>query len=123
MVARRITRPVRRLAEGVAAISRGELDQRIEPATSDEIGRLAMAFNHMASQLFQQRSALEAAHSELRQRFSELSDLKSYTDNIFGSLTNGIITLDLEGRVVTLNRAAEALTGCSLPEVSGRFST
>jgi len=123
VVARRIARPVRRLAEGVAAISRGELDQRIEPATSDEIGRLAVAFNHMASQLFQQRSALEAAHSELRQRFAELSDLKSYTDNIFGSLTNGIITLDLEGRVVTLNRAAEALTGCSLAEVSGRFST
>lgn len=123
VVARRIARPVRQLAEGVAAISRGELDQRIEPATSDEIGRLAVAFNHMASQLFQQRSALEAAHSELRQRFAELSDLKSYTDNIFGSLTNGIITLDLEGRVVTLNRAAEALTGCSLAEVSGRFST
>jgi len=123
VVARRIARPVRQLAEGVAAISRGELDQRIEPATSDEIGRLAVAFNHMASQLFQQRSALEAAHSELRQRFAELSDLKSYTDNIFGSLTNGIITLDLEGRVVTLNRAAESITGCSLAEVTGRFST
>ncbi|MBI2553886.1 MAG: HAMP domain-containing protein, partial [Candidatus Rokubacteria bacterium] len=123
LVARRIARPVRQLAEGVAAISRGELDQRIEPATSDEIGRLAVAFNHMASQLFQQRSALEAAHSELRQRFAELSDLKSYTDNILGSLTNGIITLDLEGRVVTLNRAAESITGCSLAEVTGRFST
>lgn len=123
VVARRIARPVRRLSEAVAAISRGELDQRIEPSTSDEIGHLAVAFNHMASQLFQQRSALEAAHSELRQRFAELSDLKRYTDNIFGSLTNGIITLDLEGRVVTLNRAAEALTGCSLAEVSGRFST
>ena len=54
LVARRIARPVRELALGVAAISRGELNQRILPTSSDEIGRLAVAFNHMASQLFQQ---------------------------------------------------------------------
>ncbi len=123
LVARRIARPVRLLADGVAAIARGELNQRIEPPTFDELGRLALAFNHMASQLLEQRTALEAAHAELRQRFEELSDLKSYTDNIFDSLTSGIVTLDLEGRVVTLNAAAEFLTGCSLAEVRGRFCT
>jgi methyl-accepting chemotaxis protein len=48
MVARRITRPVRQLADGVAAIARGELDQRIDPGRSDELGRLALAFNEMA---------------------------------------------------------------------------
>jgi PAS domain S-box-containing protein len=120
LVARRIARPVERLAEGAAAIARGELHQRIEPATSDEIGRLALAFNHMASQLQRQRTALEAAHAELRQRFAELSDLKSYTDHIFASLTSGIVTLDLEGRVVTLNPAAERLTGRSAAAVRGR---
>ena len=51
--------------------------------------------------------------AELRRRFGELSDLKSYTDNILHSLVNGIVTLDLEGRVVTLNGSAEALLGCS----------
>ena len=107
LVARRIARPVRQLAEGAAAISRGDLNQRIEPATSDEIGGLAVAFNHMTAQLFQQRAALETAHAELRHRFDELADLKSYTDSIVGSLTSGIVTLDLEGRVVTLNPAAE----------------
>ena len=38
LVARRISRPVQQLAEGAAAISRGELDLRIEPTTDDEIG-------------------------------------------------------------------------------------
>lgn len=123
LVARRIARPVRQLADGAAAISRGDLDQRIEAVTSDEIGRLALAFNHMAGQLREQRTELEAAHTELRQHFAELSDLKSYTDNILGSLTTGIITLDLEGRVVTLNAAAEALTGCLAAGVRGRFCT
>src|SRR5262249_48368604 len=47
VVAGRIVRPVRQLALGADAVSRGELEQRIEPSTIDEIGRLAEAFNHM----------------------------------------------------------------------------
>jgi two-component system sensor histidine kinase AtoS len=123
LVASRIARPVQRLAEGAAAISRGELDQRIEPTTRDEIGRLAVAFNHMAAQLGQERRALEAAHGELRQRFAELADLKSYTDNILASVKTGIVTVDLEGRIVTLNPAAELLTGFFAGEVAGRYCT
>jgi PAS domain S-box-containing protein len=119
-VARRIARPVRQLADGAVAISRGELAQRIEAVTSDEIGRLAVAFNHMAGQLLQQRTALEAAHGELERRFAELSDLKGYTDHILGSLTAGIVTVDLEGRIVTLNPVAERLTGRRLADVRGR---
>jgi two-component system, NtrC family, nitrogen regulation sensor histidine kinase GlnL len=123
LVARRIARPVQQLAEGAAAISRGELNQRIEPSTTDEIGRLAAAFNHMAVQLFQQRTALEEAHASLRRQFEELADLKSYTDNILGSLTTGIVTIDLDGRVVTLNPEAELLTGFFRGEAAGRYCT
>jgi two-component system, NtrC family, nitrogen regulation sensor histidine kinase GlnL len=123
LVARRISRPVQQLAEGAAAISRGELDLRFEPTTDDEIGRLAVAFNHMASQLRQQRTALESANHELRRRLEEVADLKTYTDNILASLTNGIVTVDLDGRVVTLNPAAEMLTGFFAGEVTGRYCT
>ena len=123
LVARRIARPVQQLAEGAAAISRGELNQRIEPSTQDEIGRLAAAFNHMAAQLLQQRTALEEAHAGLRRQFEELADLKSYTDNILGSLISGIVTIDLDGRVVTLNPAAELLTGFFRGEAAGRYCT
>jgi PAS domain S-box-containing protein len=123
LVARRIARPVRALAEGAAAISRGELHQQILPSRSDEIGQLALAFNHMADQLFRQRTAIETAHSELQHHFQELGDLKSYTDSILESITSGIITLDLEGRVVTMNAAAELLTGLFGPEAVGRYCT
>jgi two-component system sensor histidine kinase AtoS len=123
LVARRISRPVQRVAEGAAAISRGELDLRIDPVTDDEIGRLAVAFNHMAAQLRHQRSALQSTNLELRQRLDELADLKSYTDNILASLTTGIVTVDLDGRVVTLNPAAEMMTGFFAGEVAGRYCT
>ena len=121
LVARRIAQPVRDLAAGATAISRGDLNQRIEPASADEIGELASAFNHMAAQLYQQRAALEEAHRALSARLEEMTDLKSYTDNILRSLTTGIVTIDLEGRVVTLNPAAELLTGFFAGEAVGRY--
>jgi two-component system sensor histidine kinase AtoS len=123
LVARRIARPVQKLAAGATAISRGELLQRIEPSGFDEIGKLAEALNAMAAQLFEERRALETANLELRLRFDELEDVKRYTENILASLTNGIVTIDLEGRVVTLNPAAEILTGFFAGEVTGHYCT
>jgi PAS domain S-box-containing protein len=123
LVARWIARPVRQLAAGATAISRGDLSQRIEARSVDEIAALARAFNHMAAQLGQQRTALQDAHQELSRRFQELADLKSYTDNILRSLTSGVVTVDLDGRVVTLNPAAELLTGFFSGEAAGRYCT
>jgi two-component system sensor histidine kinase AtoS len=123
VVARRIVSPVRQLAKGAGAISRGELLQRIEPSGFGEIAALATSFNDMAAQVFQQRRALEDAHHELRRRFDELEDVKRYTENILASLTNGIVTVDLDGRVVTLNPAAEMQTGFFAGEVTGHYCT
>jgi two-component system sensor histidine kinase AtoS len=123
LVARRISGPVGRLAEGAAAIARGDLTQRIEPATDDEIGRLAAAFNHMSSELLHERTALEDANAELRRRLEEVADLKGYTDTVLASLPTGIVTVGLDGRVVTLNPAAELMTGFFSAEAAGRFCT
>jgi PAS domain S-box-containing protein len=121
LVARRIARPVRELAAGAEAIARGELDQRIAPTGLGEIGQLALAFNHMAAQLLEQRSDLEATHTEIQARFQELADLKSYTDSVLSSITSGIVTLDLDGRVATVNPAAEILTGLFAEDIVGRY--
>jgi two-component system nitrogen regulation sensor histidine kinase NtrY len=47
-LAKRITRPVQRLAAGAREIGAGHLDHRIEPETRDEFGALVEAFNTMA---------------------------------------------------------------------------
>ena len=120
-VARRIAGPVKQLSAGAAAVARGELDQWIPPVGSDELAQLAATFNHMTARLRHQRTELEAAHAELRQRFEELAELNRYTDNILGSVTSGIVTLDLDGRIGTMNPAAEMLTGLFAPDVKGRY--
>ena len=123
LVARAISRPVRELAAGAEAIARGDLDQRIAATGFGEIGQLAVVFNHMTAQLLQQRRDLEAAHESLRERFEEVADLKSYTDSILASIMSGIVTLDLDGRVATVNPAAELLTGLFAGEIVGRYCT
>jgi PAS domain S-box-containing protein len=120
-VARWIARPVRQLAAGAEAIARGELDQRIEPGGAHEIAQLAVTFNHMAAQLREHRRDIEAADTELRHQLDEVAELKSYTDSILRSVTSGIVTLDLDGRVATMNPAAEMLTGVFASDVSGRY--
>jgi PAS domain-containing protein len=77
----------------------------------------------MAAQLRQHRTDLEVADTALRQRFAELSDLKSYTDDILRSFMNGLVTLDLDGRVVTVNPAAETLIGSTATALTGRPAT
>src|SRR5262249_32319346 len=71
-MARRIAEPARQLLASAEAISRGDLDQRIEPAGSGELAFLARAFNHMSAQLRGQRRDLEQAHADLRRHYDEL---------------------------------------------------
>ena len=123
LVARAIARPVRALAAGAEALARGELRPRVASTGFGEIGQLAVVFNHMTAQILQQRLDLESTHEALRDRFQEVADLKSYTDSILSSITSGIVTLDLDGRVATVNPSAELLTGLFSGEIVGRYCT
>ena len=51
IVGLQMTKPINQLAEGVAEIASGNLEQRVAIQSRDEIGRLAGAFNQMAAAL------------------------------------------------------------------------
>lgn len=57
-LAHHITKPVRELTEGLGLVAAGDLDARVEPGGSDEIGEAVRAFNHMADQLQHSRERL-----------------------------------------------------------------
>jgi two-component system, NtrC family, nitrogen regulation sensor histidine kinase NtrY len=59
--AARVTRPVRKLAEGARAVSEGNWGARVNVHGPHEIGQLATAFNRMTTQLTQQREQLVQA--------------------------------------------------------------
>ncbi len=59
--AARVTRPVRKLAEGAREVSEGNWGARVDVRGRHEIGQLATAFNRMTTQLTEQREQLVQA--------------------------------------------------------------
>jgi two-component system nitrogen regulation sensor histidine kinase NtrY len=59
--AARVTRPVRKLAEGAREVSEGNWGARVNVHGRNEIGQLANAFNRMTTQLTEQREQLVQA--------------------------------------------------------------
>ncbi len=57
-LAHRISRPVQQLTQGLRRVAAGDLNTRVEPGRSDEIGAAVAAFNDMAAQLQQARERL-----------------------------------------------------------------
>ncbi len=60
LLARQMTLPIRALQAGAARIGAGELDQRIDVRTGDELEALAASFNQMAERLHTSYTGLEA---------------------------------------------------------------
>jgi two-component system nitrogen regulation sensor histidine kinase NtrY len=94
-VAKQITGPIQRLAEGTKSVARGNYDFRLNPIRDDEMGFLVTSFNSMLSEL---RSSRDEA-----QRGSVL------IETILANLAVGVIALDPDRRVTTVNSAAGSL--------------
>ncbi len=105
-VAREITGPIQRLAEGTRAVAQGDLDYRIPGEGSDELGTLVTAFNRMTADLATGRAELESR--------------RRYLETLLANITAGVISADAEGRITTMNRAAESLLGLGAASCLGR---
>jgi two-component system sensor histidine kinase PilS (NtrC family) len=57
---------------------------------------------------------------ELEEKREELLDLQDFTKDIIHSMRGGLITTDVEGRVVLLNRTGEEILGCRFADIRGR---
>jgi two-component system nitrogen regulation sensor histidine kinase NtrY len=116
-LAKRITRPVQRLAEGARAIGAGQFDVRLEAESGDELGSLVEAFNMMAAELRTSREKLEQSGRDLEQKNIEVEGRRRYIATILERVATGVISLDDAGRISTVNGAAERLLGLGAPAV------
>jgi len=106
-VARGITVPIERLAQGTRAVAQGNLDYAITRQGDDEIGTLVDSFNSMTADLKTGRAELDARRRDL--------------EIVLANIGAGVISADAQGRVVTVNDAAEALLGVDAPQSVGRM--
>ena len=78
VISRRITAPLSDLTAAAEAVAGGDLSRRVRSARSDEVGRLADAFNTMADQVqagyTRLDTGIKARTAELEQAVSQLHD-------------------------------------------------
>jgi two-component system sensor histidine kinase PilS (NtrC family) len=63
---------------------------------------------------------LQRAGARLERASTEIADLQAFNQHVIDSLTSGLATTDLQGRILTFNRAAESITGLAALSVIGR---
>jgi len=145
VVASLITEPLSQIVKTVNSISSTDLKQRVTVRGSDEIALLASAFNAMLEKLEKayaeldgfnkdleikvesRTAALSLANaqlqSELKARQKAEKDLAGEKELVMITLSaidDGVITTDTNGKVLLLNKAAEALTGWAEVDVHGQ---
>ena len=81
---------------------------------SNSFGFLAIAY--LSSLL---AHSLRRKSSELEEKREELLELQDFTSDIIHSMRGGLVTTDMEGRVVLLNRTGEEILGRTFVELRG----
>ncbi len=82
---------------------------------SNLFGFLAVAY--LSSLLAQ---TLRRKGVELEEKRGELQDLQAFNEDIIHSMRGGLLTTDLEGRILLLNRTGEEITGYRFDALRGR---
>ena len=110
--ARRLTAPLRRMAELTRSVAAGDYGTRLAHEGSDEIGFLADSFNEMTRKL-------ALARDEARDSHRQLEEQRTYLEAVLSRLSSGVLTTSHEGRLVTFNRMAKDILDTPLERQSG----
>lgn len=89
---RRITVPIKALAEATATLAEGNVGHRVDVTATDEVGKLIDSFNDMSAQLAQQRR--------------QLTETNRFMVTVLESVATGIIAFTDQLEVLSINRAA-----------------
>lgn len=112
-LARGIATPIKALAEASNEIARGNFSHRVTTVADDELALLADSFNQMTTQLEENRRSIEAGAAELQDTNLALLERRNYIETILQSLSTGVVSVDENNRVTTINQAAHRILGIS----------
>jgi two-component system nitrogen regulation sensor histidine kinase NtrY len=108
-LARSISIPIQNLAEGTRRVAEGDLGFSIANIGDDEIGSLVDSFNRMTGDLRINRQQLEHSAQKLREQNYEIEQRRRYMEIVLRNISAGVISLDANGYIKTMNKAAERL--------------
>ena len=119
-LARGITVPIQELAEATDRVAGGDLEVHIDVRSDDEVGSLVNAFNKMTADLRRGQQAINQANRELRGSNMELDQRRRYMEIVLRNVTAGVISVDKQGSITTINKSAETLLKIKTPRVLGK---
>jgi two-component system nitrogen regulation sensor histidine kinase NtrY len=106
-LARRITTPLRRVAEGAERIASGERGVKVEfPSSDDEFTALIASFNRMSERLARSEEEVEHSRSGLTRKNQELEERRRLMETVLETVGTGVVVIDAEGTATAVNAAA-----------------
>lgn len=111
-----VNRPVAAIAAGTEAISKGQLDYRVDIRATDELAELVQSFNSMAEQLESSRHQIEASSRELGHANEALEGRRRYIETVLESIPTGVVSIDGARRVTLANAAFSRMFHPDRPE-------
>jgi two-component system phosphate regulon sensor histidine kinase PhoR len=106
LVSRRITRPIELIRKWAESIAQGELKLRPVITGTEEIENLSDALNRMAA--------------ELRNRIDIIMRQQKESEVMLASMGEGVIAVDTEERVISMNKAAAQMLESDPSRAQGR---
>ncbi|MCE9549602.1 MAG: HAMP domain-containing protein [Betaproteobacteria bacterium] len=103
----RLSAPLAALAEGTRAVAQGDFSRQHPIKSSDELGALTGLFNQMTLQLADAKTT-----SEQQQRQAE--DAKAYLESMLAHLSSGVLVVNEQFRLRSVNSSAAQILGVSL---------
>ncbi|WP_321325037.1 ATP-binding protein [Thiomicrorhabdus sp.] len=96
------TKPIRTLAKGTRAVSKGDYSVKMKVPENDEFGDLIQSFNDMIQRIAKARNEIKLSHQQTEVQ-------KLYLQAIITNLSSGVITLDMHYRIRTINDAIQEI--------------
>ncbi len=106
LFSRKLTTPIRDMEHFTERLRRGETPGTLMIRSSDEIGQLAENINYMVD--------------ELQKRIAALQEEKAKVEAAFSSALDGVLILDHQGRIETVNRGMWTMIGERYRDLVGK---
>lgn len=111
--ARRLVRPIQDLVAGTRAVAQGDFDMRLPLTSHDEMGILVHSFNDMTKRLARTREEARRSQQAVEAERTNLAV-------ILARLSTGVISLEPDGAIRTMNQAATAILGADVEGSLGK---
>src|SRR5262245_23543059 len=119
-----VAAPLQSMVNATRMMARGDLSVRVPGSKLEELGALAATFNDMAAKLEKSFHDLVGEVETRKRRERELQDsearLRASEErwrSVFETSTLGIMLTDQDQRLLATNRALQAMTGYTAPEL------